>query len=901
MDIAVSLVASLVVEGGKFVLRSITSKMRRCWHGETIGDATGPPVKVAEHIPGPSIRDHTTSSERMAGVLELLHEDEVRRIGIWGMGGVGKSYLVKNLNNKLSITSSSSRQPFSLVIWATVSKTTSSRQLDAKNLQNKLADRLNLKDEETMERTARQISKRLRREKFLLILDDVWEDINLDLVGIPRPENHLGSKIILTSRSLDVCRTMMTDVEVKVEVLTDEEAWELFKEHAGEVADLQSIKPLAVTVCKECGKLPLALITVGSAMRRKTQVGLWEDAIDELRMSRPSIHGIEPNLYSSLKLSYDSLQNEKLKSCFLYCCLYPEDYSILISELVECWWAEGLIGEQLAYHAALNRGIALIESLKDSCLLETGDADNSIKMHGVVRDVAIWIAACAGPESKFLVQANVGVIRLSEVELQRNLERVSLMRNSIKVLPDQEIECPKVISMFLQYNSFLQKIPESFLRGFAALKVMNLGGTQIRSLPVSLLRLRDLRALLLRSCNHLEELPPLGSLTKLNILDLHDTSIKQLPEGMDQLTSLRKLDLSYTLNLDFVLAETVSKLTSLEFLDMTGSGYRWLIEQRPPQLYFEIYLQERHTERRATLDDLQSLQRLSVLCLCLHDTVKAFEKCDVYWIQRLKTFRCSMGLTYSPRDIARPMERDLSGDGTEWFISHATSLAFDNCRNLHEVLENLVVNRVDCFADMKILTLKDAMLNEGSNAKFDLLPNLEELYLDNIGKLKSLSVLADRLGLSFPRLEVLVVTGCNELENLFFLGDRITSLPKLSKIKVDTCVHLNELFQCFPGSAKGHAAAAAAPNLRAAHLSGLPRLQRLCRREESWQSLEQLEVTRCPSLKKLPFGTVNGNSIKKIKGDAHWWSEVHWDTGDMKLYFDRHFKETPDLQANLGM
>ncbi|KAK3408829.1 hypothetical protein EUGRSUZ_J00987 [Eucalyptus grandis] len=895
MEIVASVVSSLVVEGGKIVYRSISSKIRSCWHGETMGDAADSHIKVAELIPCPSIRDHTTASQTMARILQLLHDDKARRIGIWGMGGVGKSYLVKNLNNKLSSTSSS-QKPFSLIIWATVSKTTSSQEPDLKNLQKKIASRLNLKEEETMERTAIQLLERLRREKFLLILDDVWEAINLDLVGIPRPESHLGSKILLTARSLHVCRKMMTDVEVKVEVLMDEEAWELFKEHAGQVADLQSIKPLAGTVCKECGKLPLALITVGSAMRRKERVGLWENAIDELRMSRPSIDGIEPNLYSSLKLSYDSLQNEKLKSCFLYCCLYPDDYSILISELVECWWAEGLIDDQLTYHAALNGGIALIESLKDSCLLETGDSDDSVKMHGVVRDVAIWIATCANSESKFLVRANVRMTRLSEFELQRDLERVSLMRNSIKALSDKEIECPKMISIFLQYN-FLQNIPENFLRGFGALKVMNLGGTQVRSLPVSLLHLRDLRALLLRSCNHLEELPPLGSLTKLCILDLHDTSIKQLPEGMDQLTNLKKLDLSYTLNLEFVLAETVSKLTSLEFLDVMESGYRWLIKPRPPMSYFEIYLQERHKEQRATVEDLQSLQRLSVLYLRLYDTVTAFEECDVYWIQRLKTFCCSMGLTYLVPDTPRPTEKDLSGDSIEWFISHATSLAFDNCCNLHEILENIVINRVDRFTNIKILTLKDAMLNEGSNARLDLLPNLEELYLDNIGKMKSISVLADRLGLIFPRLEALVVTGCDELEKLFFLGDRITSLPKLSKIKVDTCVRLNELFQYVLGSAKGHAAV---PNLQTARLSGLPQLQCLCRREESWQSLEQLEVVRCPLLKKLPFRTINGNSIKEIRGDAHWWREVHWDTDDIKLHFDKHFKEMLDLQASLG-
>ncbi|GMN27946.1 hypothetical protein TIFTF001_051626, partial [Ficus carica] len=76
----------------------------------------------------------------------------------------------KNLNNKLS--SASSHQPFSIVIWITVSK-----EVDLKRVQKQIADRLSLEMEmeESVDRSAGRLHQRLEKEKFLLILDDVWD------------------------------------------------------------------------------------------------------------------------------------------------------------------------------------------------------------------------------------------------------------------------------------------------------------------------------------------------------------------------------------------------------------------------------------------------------------------------------------------------------------------------------------------------------------------------------------------------------------------------------------------------------------------------------------------------------------------------------------------------------
>lgn len=171
---------------------------------------------------------------------------------------------------------------------------------------------------ESKERMAVLLFERLKKEKkFLLILDDVWERVDLDDVGIPKPEIHEGCKIILTSQSLDACRQMETDVDLKVDVLSGEEAWGLFSQNAGKVVDLEYIKLFAKAVTKECSGLPLVIIMVGRAMRGKTMVEMWKDALSVWQRSVPYIEGIE-KVFFPLKWSYDSLQGMINKNCFLY-------------------------------------------------------------------------------------------------------------------------------------------------------------------------------------------------------------------------------------------------------------------------------------------------------------------------------------------------------------------------------------------------------------------------------------------------------------------------------------------------------------------------------------------------------------------------------------------------------
>ncbi|XP_050264220.1 disease resistance protein At4g27190-like [Quercus robur] len=831
--------------------------------------------RAVEHIPGPSIQGQTTASKKLDEIRKAL-DDGFKRIGIWGLGGVGKTTLVKNLNNELK---KASTQPFGIVIWAIVSK-----NVVIKNVQKQIAERLNLevKMEESVQRMASRLYERLENEeKFLLILDDVWAKIDLDTLGVPGPEVHKGCKIILTSRLKEVCRAMTTDLEIKIEVLNDVEAWQLFCQKAGDVAHLEEIKPLAEAIVKECCRLPLAIITVGAAMRKKTKVELWKHALNQLQRSVPSIEGIEAEVYKPLRLSYDSLQGNNIKSCFLYCCLFPEDFAIEIRDLVCYWRAEGLIGEGQIWED-MDEGISLIENLKDSCLLEDGPERKTVKMHDVVRDVAIWISSTSEDGCKSLVRSGIGLSEISVGEFSNSnsnsLDRVSFMGNNITRLPDCMIQCSKASVLLLRNNGALDTVPEKFLQGFEALKVLDLSKTSIRSLPRSVLQLRDLRVLRLSNCSFLEELPPLGSLPKLQVLDLRDTCIQNLPREIEDLSELRVLNLDRTSELKSIQPGIISKLSCLESLSMWVSGFCFRLKgEEDGQATFEELKSSFNRLHYLNIsfkgipweksEDLSWINRMSHLLLCFYQAKGSSVK-----ITFNKKWCCIENLNLS-----------LSQEWIGWFWDNSISLELEECTGLVEMLEDFIESDAS-FAGLKSLYIINCPTSLGRGggcaARCDLLPNLEELRLYSMENLNSISELAGHLGQRFHSLRSIKVEFCPQMKYLLSCGDFIQTLPNLEVIKVTYCKNLEKLFNNESG--QNISPDPMVPKLRILQLKNLHEFKTLSRHEETWPCLEQVDVWECKGLRRLPLTNQNAGTIKEIKGESEWWDALEWDDDQTK-------------------
>jgi disease resistance protein RPS2 len=807
------------------------------------------------HIPAPSIQS-PTMSKNLHKVKEQLNNNK-RMIGIIGMGGIGKSALVKILYNELI---NSTSHNFGIVIFATVYSTNSEdaavpKYLDMKAVREQIAKRLNLDVKVAKEEDATEkLHMRLKNEgKFLLILDDVWEGIDLEKLGVPQPGDDNGFKIIITARDVEVCRIMSTDADVIMDVLKEEEAYQLFCEKAAVLND-ENFRTSAKAIVKECCSLPLAIITMGASMRRKTEVVLWDDALRELQKPVPSIKRIVDKVFKPLKWSYDSLQDNKIKSCFLYCSLFPEDFSIEINELVQYWLAEGLIDEQQYYVDSISRGIALIKDLKDSCLLEDGAREGTVKMHDVVRDVAIWIASTSEDGCQFLVRSGIRLngISVEEFSNSNSLKRVSFMNNKITSLPDSKIQCPKASTLLLQGNRHLKIVPERFLQGFVSLRVLNLSKTNIQSLPDSIMQLGDLRALLLRDCWFLGELPSLGELSKLEMLDLSGTQITELSQEMEKLSKLRRLDISHTGYLETIPAGIISKLSCLEVLDMTDSAYEFLVEG-------EI-----------TFKELGVLNRLFFLSISFKRIPHlSFE--DLFWIKRLRGFQIfidpkkgssSVISTTNDKGVVSFGNVDISQGSVGQLWDIAKSLVLNDCRGLDEMLEDLVKSG-GCFASLKSLAItgfdRRVRVNEGLAAQCDLLPNLEELTLSRLNALESISELVRYLGLRFPRLKLIKVSDCSVMRYLLSCRDFIQPLPELEVIEVMSCLELEELFN--NDSRQDMALDRVVPKLRTLKLQLLPKLRSLCRHEETWPCLVQVEVLQCEQLRRLPLSSQNAGTI----------------------------------------
>ncbi|KAH0920839.1 hypothetical protein HID58_020857 [Brassica napus] len=446
-----------------------------------------------------------------------IMKPEGRTLGIYGMGGVGKTTLLARINNKFDEEVSE----FDVVIWVVVSK-----DLQYKGIQDQILRRLRADQElekETEEKKASFIENILRRKKFILLLDDLWSAVDLNKIGVPRPTQENGSKIVFTTRKKEVCRHMRADDELKIDCLSTNEAWELFQNVVGE-APLKKdseILTLAKKISEKCHGLPLALNVIGKAMSCKEDVHEWRHANDVLKSSSREFPGMEENILSVLKFSYDGLEDDKMKSCFMYCSLFPEDYEIKKEELIEYWINEGFINGKRDEDGSNNKGHVIIGSLVRAHLLM--ESETTVKMHDVLREMALWIGSTSEKEEeKQCVKSGVK-LRLIPDDINWSVSRrISLMSNQIEKISCCP-KCPNLSTLFLRDND-LKGIPGKFFQFMPSLVVLDLS------------RNRSLRDLPEEIC----------SLTSLQYLNLSYTRISSLSVGLKGLRKLISLDLEFT-------------------------------------------------------------------------------------------------------------------------------------------------------------------------------------------------------------------------------------------------------------------------------------------------------------------------------------------------------------------
>uniref|UniRef100_A0A2N9G9P5 AAA+ ATPase domain-containing protein n=1 Tax=Fagus sylvatica TaxID=28930 RepID=A0A2N9G9P5_FAGSY len=498
----------------------------------------------------------------MKEVFEALRDDNINMIAICGMGGIGKTTMAKEVAKKAK-----DDKLFDEVVMAVVSQ-----NQDLRKIQGQIADMLHLQlRNESLEERKNQLFSRLMDSKsVLVILDDVWEALNLTDIGIPYGGQHKRCKVLLTSRSEEACNQMRSQKIVPIKVLSEEEAWNLFREMAGDCVDTPGLRPIAKEVAKECGALPVAIVTVGRALENKTK-DEWIAALEQLKKSIPkNIPGLHSKVYSSIEFSYSYLKSDEAKSCFLLCCLFPEDFDIPIEYLVRYGVGRRLFAKIDNVAEARSRVHAMVKDLKRSFLLLDSKEEECVKMHDVVRDVAISIAE----EHGFLVGCDDKMEEWPEKDTYEIYVAISLFSREMKKHRDG-LECSKLELLQLSCDiDTPQMLPAKMFQGMKELKVLSMRGMSFPSLPLSIQVLQNLRTLHLEYCG-LEDVSAIGALGKLEILSFLGSKIKELPREIGNLGHLKLLDLSECSTLQRIPYGLLSSLSRLEEFYMSNVSVNW--------------------------------------------------------------------------------------------------------------------------------------------------------------------------------------------------------------------------------------------------------------------------------------------------------------------------------------
>ncbi|XP_073221261.1 uncharacterized protein [Cicer arietinum] len=460
-------------------------------------------------------------------LVNALKNDKVNMIGLYGMGGCGKTTLAIDIGKRAK-----EENVFEEVIFVVVSST-----VEIQKIQEDIAFWLEcaLEGKTEMQRAQRLHKRLIQEENILLILDNVWEPLDFVAIGVPSWKNHKGCKVLVTTRLENVCTRMDCQRMISLPLLTDEEAWGLFQIQAQiSEATSDNLKHLARRISDKCEGLPVLITAVASTLKGKAEVE-WKVALGRLENSKPlNIEKGLQNPYKCLQLSYDNLDMKEAKSLFLLCCVFPEEYEIPMEDLTRLAVGLGLVGEIHSHEGARNEVCAAKTKLVSSSLLLDAGEGKCVKMHDLIHKVALLIAEEEGKGIKCALEKDVTV------------EYSLLLRYLWCEKFPYQLDCSNL--EFLCINTY-SEVSDEIFKEMKRLRVLFLvnKGIERRPLLINSFQFQSLKNLccLLLENWELGDISFLGDPKKLESLTLRKCSFLELPNVLiTQLSSLRLLDLS---------------------------------------------------------------------------------------------------------------------------------------------------------------------------------------------------------------------------------------------------------------------------------------------------------------------------------------------------------------------
>ncbi|XP_078153617.1 putative disease resistance RPP13-like protein 1 isoform X2 [Carex rostrata] len=463
------------------------------------------------------------------------------------MGGIGKTTLAKRIFNDQRI-----HEEFQLKVWVCVSKEVKGIEI-LKCMIREIGGQYG--DAKERSELVPLLKRLVKGKKFLLVLDDVWEesrDVWDGLLRVPMTDGAHGSRLVVTTRDGRVANGMKAAKSHQMNKLSEEDGWSLLVKQLapnGVESEIKDLMEIGMQIIKKCDGLPIAIKSIGGVLCTK---GNTRDNWEAILASHVwFMNGLSEDVHRAFYLSYEDLPSP-LKQCFIFCSLYPEDFLFYQVDLIYMWQAEGFFkGKgnfwelgQLYYTELIARN--LLEDTKSSFSWER------CKMHDLLWSFARQLGK---DENFFLREKQVltksddslkvrrlsiegnDVVKVEVIKNEKGVRTLVLCNKRDVALHDLCKAAPKLRILDIS-KSNISSLPDS-LFSLVHLRYLNVSETMLRTIPNSLGNLRNLECFYCTDCTELSHIPQsISNLRELRCLSFTNTKVKAIPMGLKNMEKL---------------------------------------------------------------------------------------------------------------------------------------------------------------------------------------------------------------------------------------------------------------------------------------------------------------------------------------------------------------------------
>ncbi|KAJ0483445.1 putative P-loop containing nucleoside triphosphate hydrolase, leucine-rich repeat domain superfamily [Helianthus annuus] len=721
--------------------------------------------------------------EKKELLLKLLRDEPCDKnfsiVPIVGMGGLGKTTLAKILYDDEEV-----KKHFELMAWVCVSD-----HFDIFHISKVILQSVKGEDKEFADLNLLQVAlkKQLRKKRFLMVLDDVWSESYEDWQTLVSPFHACapGSKIITTTRKVQLLNKLGYDHLYHVQTLSHDDAVSLFAKHALGADNFDShpvLKQYGEGIVEKCDGLPLALAVLGRLLRTKTEE---EEEWKELLNSEIWRLGKKDEIVPALRLSYNDL-SACLKQLFAYFSLFPKNYVFNKELLILLWMAEGFLNPLSSNKSMERLGLEYLEELLSRSLLQHAPNDKaSFVMHDSLNDLATSVAG------EFFSRLDIEMVPDVRKEALEKYRHMSFVCDEFIAYPKFDpFKTAKSLRtfLFLEGNDSFEKcylsrkILDDLLPKLPMLRVLRLSNLCISEVPETIGTLKHLRYLNL-SNNPITHLPAsVGNLYNLQTLLLYDCSdLIKLPNNFSKLKNLRHLNIYGTPLLN-KLPLWIGQLKSLQTLTkiIVGGDNGLAITKIKDLTDFDGSIHIKGLDKVEMAMHAQEANLLQKRFAFLE-----LEWSDVFDGSRKKSLEKEVLCVLKPNSASLTFLEIASYGGLEfpnWVgdpsFLQLTEVFIHGCKNCTSLpplgqlpsLKKLFIKDMD---EVKVMGSELA----GTGLSF---PSLEVLHLENMKRLEEWST---NIGMvSFPCLNELVVRSCPNLVQV-----SPEALPSLNVLEIYEC------------------------------------------------------------------------------------------------------------------